>query len=320
MAKKSKREEFDPEKMREAAFKDSKFDPKNQRYGLFSYTGTLAISNKPYFSQSISHRDADGLVKTAPKNFFTSPVKKGKTSDVYFSPPKYSSDNYIETAKPYLKDKQNADGMRKNHQVAWRPGGLKHEPYSLYENLRTEEEKKVFKKGPDGQIVLEPRNFLTSPMKKGNPNCTPGLLISKEPEYVPDAYDRKKELDFADHVKHRSKMQPEQFKGNDPGGRFFSKNEQLFGGDFSNRKEKSVGGSRSADKVAVPFYSLVARTGECFEKYPEYKPDDRVAAKKDPPIDKPSWKSTTQIRTIPSPSITCSARNLRKEFGMLRHS
>lgn len=327
MAQKTSREDFNPEKMRQVLFQESKFNPSNQRYGLFSYTGTLAISNKPYFSNSLSHRDQDGLVKTGPRNFFTSPIKKGKTKEVYFSPPPYSSDNYHDPSKPYLKDKQNAEKMRKNHQVSWKPGGHLAEPYSLYESMPSQSEKKFNKKGPDGIVKLEPRNFLTSPMKSGNPNCTPGVLMGPTPEHIPDPYDRKKQLEYEEHKKHLSKMQSEQFKGNDPGGRFFSNNKDLFGLDYDDKEKKdkegrtgkSVGSQRDNLKTTVPFYTTIAKTSDCFGIYPEYKPDERIKVKKEPPSDKPTWKSTTQIRTIPSPSITCSIGNLRKEFGIVRH-
>ena len=321
MAQKTSREDFNPEKMRQVFFDESKFNASNQRYGLFSYTGTLAISNKPYFSNSISHRDQDGLVKTGPRNFLTSPIKKGKTKEVFFSPPPYSSDHYTDPSKPYLKDKINAEKMRANHQVSWRPGGRLHEPLSLYESLPTQSEKKINKKGPDGKVVLEPRNFQTSPAKPGNPNCTPGILMGPIPEHIPDPYDRKKQIDFEEHLKHRSKMQNEHFRGNDPGGRFFSKHEELFGMDSvdKNEKDPKSGKVLDAGKLAVPFYTAIAKTSDCFGKYPEYLPDERIRVKKETLGDKPNWKSTTQIRTIPSPSITCSIKNLRKEFGMNRY-
>ena len=35
--------------------------------------------------------DEDGKVATAPRNFYTGPVKKGKTDSVYFSKPTYTS-------------------------------------------------------------------------------------------------------------------------------------------------------------------------------------------------------------------------------------
>lgn len=317
MEKKSKREPINPDEERKKLFLDSKFVPNNQKYGLFSYTGTLAISDRPYFNQTINRRDADGLVKTGPKNLYTSPGRKGKTFDVYFSPPAYYPDNYSEAGKPYLKDKFNAEGMRKAHQVAWKPGGRLQEPYALFPSEPTESEKKTKKRGPDGEVLLEPKNFYTTPMKKGNANCTPGLLMGAANEHIPDPYNRKKELDYQEHLAHKSKMQSEVFKGMDPGGNFFSKHEDLFGGDYSKRKSKSI---KSEKKILVPFYSQVSKTKDTFNPYPEYKPDERIQPKKDKLIDKPSWKSTVKIRTIPSPSITCSVKNLRKEFPMFRRN
>ncbi|MEE4248306.1 MAG: hypothetical protein V2I33_23195 [Kangiellaceae bacterium] len=55
------------------------------RYGLFSYTGTLAIGENSSTFRNIRGRDEYGKVATGPRNFYTSPGKRGTVHKAYFS-------------------------------------------------------------------------------------------------------------------------------------------------------------------------------------------------------------------------------------------
>ncbi|OMJ94196.1 hypothetical protein SteCoe_2680 [Stentor coeruleus] len=306
---------------RKKAFMESKFEPKNQKYGLFSYTGTLAISDRPYYTKHESHRDKDGIVKTGPRNFYTSPGKHGNTNDVYFLKSQYYSDKYTEPAKFYLKDKERAEKMKKNHDINWKPGGNKPEPYSLFESMPTEKPKKINRKGPDGKVIIGPRNFMTSPPKQGAPTTTPGVLLGPDFKYIPDSYDRAKQLAHEERIKHHSKMQSSSFKSMDAGGRLFYDFKQTFNteGIVPSKSSRQTSEPKIV-KHNQPFYPMSSGHYDCFEKYPEHVPDVRVPYPKSPLGDKPSWKSTTNLRTIPSPSIVTSSRNLRTEFPILRRN
>ena len=60
---------------------------------------------------------------------------------------------------------------------------------------------KVFNRRIDrGEVATAPRNFMTSPPKKGNPNCFPGTDLSPRPKYgMGDDYDAMKKKEFAEH-------------------------------------------------------------------------------------------------------------------------
>ena len=104
------------EKSRKKFFEDSKFDSTNQKYGLFSFPGTLAVSNRPYFEETKAKKNNDGTVQTGPRNFLASHVKRGKTPDAYFSYPEYKSEKYSAQKQPFKSDKERADQMRKKHE------------------------------------------------------------------------------------------------------------------------------------------------------------------------------------------------------------
>ena len=104
------------DKSRKKFFEDSKFASNNQKYGLFSFVGTNAISDRPYFAEKKAKKNNDGTVKTGPRNFLASSVKRGKTPDVYFSHPEYISEKHTGLKNTFRSDKERADLMRKKHE------------------------------------------------------------------------------------------------------------------------------------------------------------------------------------------------------------
>jgi hypothetical protein len=80
---------------------EESFDLVNQqRFGLFSQPGNLAIGENTYAPKKTAHLDADGGVKIDPPNFLTSNVKKGNTDQQLFSIP-----SYVSQGDPYLNKK-----------------------------------------------------------------------------------------------------------------------------------------------------------------------------------------------------------------------
>jgi hypothetical protein len=59
------------------------------------------------------------------------------------------------------------------------------------------------RKGPDG-VITEPKNFLTSPPKKGTVGR--GTLLGEKPEHMVEPFDRKKELDKIERIEHEKKL------------------------------------------------------------------------------------------------------------------
>ena len=65
------------------------------------------------------------------------------------------------------------------------------------------------RKGPDGGVITEPRNFLTNPPKKGL--VGKGTLLGPRPEHLADPYERKRQLEREEYKDHLSKLQDKPF-------------------------------------------------------------------------------------------------------------
>ncbi len=60
------------------------------------------------------------------------------------------------------------------------------------------------KKGPDGAVIIEPRNFLTNPPKKGE--VGKGTTFGGKIEHLPDPFNIKKELERKEREEHLKKL------------------------------------------------------------------------------------------------------------------
>jgi multisubunit Na+/H+ antiporter MnhG subunit len=65
-------------------------------------------------------------------------------------------------------------------------------------------EKKKNYKDAEGHVIIPPRNFLTSPMKKGM--IGKNVYLGGLPEYKPDEYDRKRLLERKEREEHHKKL------------------------------------------------------------------------------------------------------------------
>lgn len=299
------------EKSRKKFFEDSKFDPNNQKYGMFSFPGTLAVSNRPYYQSTKPRKNNDGTVQTGPPNFLASHVKRGKTPDSYFSYPGYVPEKYTGQKLPFKTDKERADVMRKKHEdQAWKPGGVVNEAWSLFPHEPSEVFKTIKRKQADGTVRLEPKNFYTSPPKKGN--NTPGVLFGGYPEHKPEPYDRPKDKKKPKGVKHDLP-----FKNMDHGNKTFNADINIFGGDVKVSSKPKRAASVNKANHDLPFKPMNVSKGD-IGPYPEHMADPVPAVKRKAPSEQEPWKATTNRRSSPSPSVTANTKNLRAEYPMLR--
>ena len=204
--------------------------------------------------------------------------------------------------------------MRKKHEESWRPGGNVTESMSLFPHEPSDVFKSIKRRQADGTVRLEPRNFYTSPPKKGN--NTPGVTIGPYPEFIPDPYDRKDKLKRGKSSNVRGVVHDAPFKTTDHGNTTFTKDMDVYGGDVKQKPPK-----RSSSQKGVPhdqpFKPPNPSHGE-IGKYPEYMPNPMHVPKRKAPSEQEPWKATTRQRTSPSPSVTANYKNLRSEFPMLR--
>lgn len=72
-----------------------------------------------------------------------------------------------------------------------------------FEHMTDYKEVKKNRKGPDG-VIIEPRNFLTNPPKKGlvGKGTTLGGII----DYKEDPFDHKKEIERKEREEHHKKL------------------------------------------------------------------------------------------------------------------
>ena len=54
---------------------------------------------------------------------------------------------------------------------------------SEFEHFKDYDEKVYTKRAGPGQVLLNPPNFITNPLKKGKARCYPGVCIEKKFEY-----------------------------------------------------------------------------------------------------------------------------------------
>jgi hypothetical protein len=300
-------------------FEESRFDPYKKRFGLFSYPGTLAISEDSLGRHKLPLRDTDGKVLTAPKNLYTSNGKKGHINDAYFSPPQFATvgepfkDNF---AINHSLNKERAQRMAATHEVAFRPGGARKEAVALYPHESDfVDSRKNYRDSETREVKTGPKNFMTSPAKKGEANTTPGVLIGGYPQHGIDPYERKAQMHREERIKHNAKLQPQAFKGMSHGDREFANVPKTYGLDVEipPKKTRAATVGFHHDKPFAP--SNPAKKGvtdKTLAPFPEYMSRqlrDKVRAQT---MSEHYWRHTYNERTKPSPSVATLPRNLHQ--------
>jgi Domain of unknown function (DUF4586) len=300
-------------------FEDSKYDPQKQKYGLFSFTGTLAILPNPYYSTTRPRRNSDGNVITGPPNISTSPPHKGKNPDALFSFPGFVSigDKYKDPTRPQIYEKIRAEKMIKTHEVAFKPTGPT-DMVSIQEYMSPDKPKIRKKRDSEGNLIFEPKNFYTSPMKKGHPNTTPGTSFGGNFEYISEPYSRKKDLEKKQRVESKAKMHEKPFKSTSNNTKVFNSDQEVYHTDDNLKKilKKSkplkIANHEAPFKVPSPTKSYLIDS--LFGKIPEYISDPFPSIKRGSRSPSPIWKHTTIEHTRPTPSISSMKMNIRSEF------
>ena len=189
----------------------------------------------------------------------------------------------------------------------------------MYPHEATENIKKINKKGPDGQVLLEAKNFFTSPPRLGSAMVTPGVLIGGNSyEYVSDPFDRKHQIYLAEINKNKAKLKSEVFKTNGPGLQLFFDDKTTYG-EVPQKKSIKKATSYAYLKHDTPFIpSNPSKKGATIGKFPEYMPNPITSPTRRPPSEQIPWRHTINGRTKPSPSVTNLLSNLRSEYPVLR--
>ena len=194
----SKHAMMDPElkqTLREQFFRDSFALGQKMRHGFFSLPISTAIGDDSYYRDKKARKDADGHVITEPRNFTTKKVKKGHIDSVLFSKPDYVSigdpfkeANGIPMRKP-IKESYKEVG----HEMNFKPAKtVQRKVKADFDHMSDYVEVKKCRKGPDGAVITDNRNFLTNPPKAGE--VGKGTSFGGIFPHLPDEYDRNKEF------------------------------------------------------------------------------------------------------------------------------
>ena len=137
------------------------------RYGLFSYTGSLAIGeNSSELARRKRRIDSDGNVPVGPRNFYTSPTRK----DAYFSKPEFVSvgSTYQSPVTEIKRDLRISKSSPKIHDTMFHVGPSKKTEFSPYPYMPFAVEKKFDRRIGPGEVRIGEKNFLTKSPPRGS--------------------------------------------------------------------------------------------------------------------------------------------------------
>jgi len=109
------------EERRDLALKNAEKEAEKERFGLFTQPSPLGLGDCRY-EPNHHPRDADGNVLMQPANFYTSPMKYQKTSEVYFDNSNFLNkekhkEPYISYTKIHQRMKQRPNPQKKTQMV-----------------------------------------------------------------------------------------------------------------------------------------------------------------------------------------------------------
>ena len=173
------------------------------------------------------------------------------------------------------------------------------------------------RKGADGGVVTDPKNFLTSPPKKGT--TYKGTLFGGKTEHMAEPFDRKKELEIAERKDHHQKMQDKPFSQKVKGKETFATIKEAYGEDKEYPARKPAPARDPLMTHDIPFKpSNPPKLGynKTLDKFPAYIEDPLKFAqrKKEGEGEVGKWKPTHNTKTVVTPSVTTNFKNLKTEF------
>ena len=280
------------ETIRKDAFESSKFNPHQSKFGVFSQPGFLATAEDTYARPLPNHRDENGKVKLAPKNFIvTGPLKN--TQGNCFSLPDYQCDLYQDPPRVYQIEKERASKMYKTNATAWKHSGCRKEKQVAYEYKPDPIAQTQNRKQPDGSVGTGPKGFFTSPAKRGA--STPGITIGKMPEYVHDPYENYEDWLRNEKKRMIAKRISGQFVTTSHGSKCFTENKELF------RTAGSGNGFKTYDYEGVKHpkpFTYTNPIGFTIDRYPDHL-SNQVKEKASPKKIEIPWRHSGNLGSMP---------------------
>jgi hypothetical protein len=177
---KSMRKEKDIEKQLEQIQQDRNEMDQLRRFGFFTIPYPATVGDMAYSTTNTkkTFKIVDGKIKTENRNIFVAPLKKGKGTDVYFSPVEPESDEIIEKHKQ-MNDSEYKELLKKVNKrkekqafIEFKPTGPQ-ETFGFYKDIPTPEAKDTLYIRPDPKrfilegykVKTENRGIFTNPTK-----------------------------------------------------------------------------------------------------------------------------------------------------------
>lgn len=174
---------------------------------MFSMPVSNAIGDNNYFPVKKARRDQEGAVITDPRNFTTKKPKKGHGPDVTFTKPTFATigDPYKNAATVPMRSSKHEGYKDAGHDKDFKPAkSLQRHVKADFPHLTDYIEKKKCRKGDDGAVIIEPRNFLTNPPKEGE--VGKGTSFGGILPHLPEPFDYKRELMTKERKEHEAKL------------------------------------------------------------------------------------------------------------------
>lgn len=234
------------------------------------------------FLKTKNYKNEDGEVETKPRNIQTTGGKKGAIDASLFSKPSYvfqNGEKYTDGGKFMMRDSKPIT-VPAEHDRAFKPcRHVRMSSNAAFEHMQDINHVKKNCKNEDGEVITEPRNFVTAPPKKGN--CAlKGATFGGMAEHVPDDYNYPKKLARKELDYHMSKLQEVAFKNRVTPLPYFNKHKEIY--DIKDHIKARPPPPKKQNHVEAGihdkhfFPSTIPKTG-CYDKsigkFPEYLPN-----------------------------------------------
>eukprot|EP00928_Gymnodinium_smaydae_P062178 TRINITY_DN46099_c0_g1_i1.p1 TRINITY_DN46099_c0_g1~~TRINITY_DN46099_c0_g1_i1.p1 ORF type:complete len:339 (+),score=80.45 TRINITY_DN46099_c0_g1_i1:177-1193(+) len=325
--------EEDPHAESRAKFLAESLEISNEpRWGYFGIPGSLAIGDNSYAPRLV-RKPKDEEEGDPIRNIQAAPLKKGSSTDVYFT-----FELPLALGDPY----QDPGAINKKGKIwmldpdaKFKPPGKVTVPINKgLEYVNHCDSVKDPRAVREAHAEVGPRNMLCNPPKKGGGGVyTPGVLFGMDenryfPEVIGDDYDAARKMRLKDLEEHKKLLQEAPFKQMDYGNKPFFNNTDTYMYDVPTHvpRDKKVE-NNNAYPHETPFrpanpmkrgIAPVAGMSALIGGVPEYVPDPLPGGAVRKPAEegeeRPAFKlGSSRIAPKPTPSVTTNRRNMRNE-------
>lgn len=314
------------EALRTQHFTDSFAVAQKMRHGLFTMPVSTAIGDNNYFPTKKARRDQDGHVITDPRNFTTKKAKKGMGPDATFSKPVFATvgDPFKDANTGPMRVSKHEGYKVAGHDKDFKPAkSIMRKVKADFVHLSDHVEKNRCRKGVDGAVVIEPRNFLTNPPKEGE--VGKGTSFGGNLPHMADPFDHKLEMLTKERLDHQAKVQEKPFSQVAKHKDQFNPVKEVFGTNVAIPKFEEVLKGQDPppyaplhDKAFKPSNPPKNGYNKTIDKFPAYKEDPLKFIERKKPVEgeeeRPKFRPSHNKKTMPMVPVATNYRNLKTEF------